>query len=431
MQDMLIDGVVVTRRSTLDYVFSPAAQDHRVLSLEIAEDHDLESDHKPLVLSFAWRPPVPSPKKNSSPMHRKWLIEDLNPVKLRKYDTISEQHMQTIWHSLQEHPDVASKAFNDSITTAAELVIGSKLVGKTSKPGFGGELRSLVRQRQVLRSAVDAVANSDPAMASSLRDKLTVLRSRLRSKIRSQRVSSLNDTCRSIVRSRKRSERINWKRWRAHSQVSSHRIPEMVVDLNGNIVTDPAQVLQVWRRFGEHLGRDDLDSAEDQDTLADTGDRISNRTGCFDDEFARATVNRLRELSFGDELCVPELDRIVTWDEVHCAVISMADGKAADLQGIVLELIKLAGIAARVALAKLFNNVWNRLLWPAAWHLAFMIPLYKDSVKMDPNNYRLLAIGAVVPKIFEKILDIRLRRYLERTGKLSDLQGLQRVPWYR
>jgi hypothetical protein len=101
----------------------------------------------------------------------------------------------------------------------------------------------------------------------------------------------------------------------------------------------------------------------------------------------------------------------------------MADGKAADLQGIVLELIKLAGIAARVALAKLFNNVWNRLLWPAGWQLAFMIPLFKDSVKMDPNNYRLLAIGAVVPKIFEKILDIRLRRYLERTGKLSDLQG--------
>jgi hypothetical protein len=93
----------------------------------------------------------------------------------------------------------------------------------------------------------------------------------------------------------------------------------------------------------------------------------------------------------------------------------MSDGKAADLQGIVLELIKLAGIATRVALAELFNNVWNRLLWPDGWQLAFMIPLFKDGVKMDPNNYRLLAIGAVVPKIFEKILDIRLRHYLERT----------------
>ena len=53
-----------------------------------------------------------------------------------------------------------------------------------------------------------------------------------------------------------------------------------------------------------------------------------------------------------------------------------------------------------------------------------MLPLFKgDGSKLDPSNYRLLAISSVPSKVFEKVLDARIQAWSERVGLLSDLQG--------
>jgi len=53
-----------------------------------------------------------------------------------------------------------------------------------------------------------------------------------------------------------------------------------------------------------------------------------------------------------------------------------------------------------------------------------MVALYKgEDQRTDPNSYRLLSMMSVVSKVFEKVLDNRIRVWGERTGVLSDLQG--------
>ena len=47
--------------------------------------------------------------------------------------------------------------------------------------------------------------------------------------------------------------------------------------------------------------------------------------------------------------------------------------------------------------------------WPDDWREAVLIPLYKAGKVQDPANYRLLAMMNELPKVFEKILDLRLR----------------------
>ena len=43
-------NTVITRRSTMDYVMMNETHANSVLALHTADDHQLESDHKPLVL---------------------------------------------------------------------------------------------------------------------------------------------------------------------------------------------------------------------------------------------------------------------------------------------------------------------------------------------------------------------------------------------
>ena len=64
------------------------------------------------------------------------------------------------------------------------------------------------------------------------------------------------------------------------------------------------------------------------------------------------------------------------------------------------------------------------MCWPTEWAVATLIPLYKKAgLANDPSNYRMLALMSSLPKVFEKILDKRMRKWSERVGALSDLQG--------
>ena len=77
-----------------------------------------------------------------------------------------------------------------------------------------------------------------------------------------------------------------------------------------------------------------------------------------------------------------------------------------------------------MALTELFNFMWTHTVWPDEWREAILIPLHKgDGSKLDPQNHRMLAMMSVIAKLFEKVLDYRLREWSERVGMLSDLQG--------
>ena len=240
-QDMVVDGIAVTRKSTLDYIITPSAQDYRLVNMCLAEDHDLLSDHKPVVACFSWVHASNAAAKPSFPKHRKWCLESLHPAKIDRYEGICNRHMVQYWQSFGADPDTAAQTFYAAINTAGREGIGSKMVGGNSKPGFDKAIVSLVRERTLLRSRIAKTRN--PALASARRDKLAVLRDKIRAIIRFKRNSALHTICRSIERSTKPTERVNWKRWKSRSNSSCHRIPDVAVNLDGELVTEPECVL--------------------------------------------------------------------------------------------------------------------------------------------------------------------------------------------
>ena len=42
--------------------------------------------------------------------------------------------------------------------------------------------------------------------------------------------------------------------------------------------------------------------------------------------------------------------------------------------------------------------------FPEEWKISKVLPLYKEDIKSDPNNYRPISILPVVSKIIEKVI---------------------------
>ena len=194
--------------------------------------------------------------------------------------------------------------------------------------------------------------------------------------------------------------------------MSKDTLPETVRDENGDLEMDPVKVKRIWANYIRRLGSEPTIGGE----LQDTSDRAE-----FDDPFAKKIADFVR-MSLSPNGSLPELVNPITWAEVHSAISRLPNGKNAGPDLIPNEILRLAGLGFEVVLTNLFNVIWKSGLWPTRWQVATLIPLYKkDGDLSDPSNYRMLAMMNTLPKVFEKILDTRIRSWSERVGALSDL----------
>jgi hypothetical protein len=102
-------------------------------------------------------------------------------------------------------------------------------------------------------------------------------------------------------------------------------------------------------------------------------------------------------------------------------VRALKNGKSPGPDGVPPELFLHGGIALELALTGLFNFLWQNSVWPDEWRMAILIPLFKDAgSRLEPSNHRMLAMMSVIAKLFETVLNTRLRNL---NAWVSDLQG--------
>ena len=77
-------------------------------------------------------------------------------------------------------------------------------------------------------------------------------------------------------------------------------------------------------------------------------------------------------------------------------------------------------------LAPHLSVVFRRLLrlgsFPACWRRANVIPISKGPSSSSVANYGPISITSVLPKVFERLVSIRLGRFMERSGVLPTTQ---------
>lgn len=77
-------------------------------------------------------------------------------------------------------------------------------------------------------------------------------------------------------------------------------------------------------------------------------------------------------------------------------------------------MLKFGQIYIIDPLCKLFNNILSTGKFPVEWVKGIIVPIFKSGEKCNPSNYRGIAIGSCIGKLFLKILNNRLENFLTK-----------------
>lgn len=107
--------------------------------------------------------------------------------------------------------------------------------------------------------------------------------------------------------------------------------------------------------------------------------------------------------------------------EIVSAIKGMKSGKAAGLDGIVMECWKNSPDCVNL-LVVLFNKLYSLGVYPDSWRTSIIVPVPKKGDLTDPNNYRGICLTPSLSKIYASILNTRLVKWGEANSFFSDAQ---------
>ncbi len=107
-----------------------------------------------------------------------------------------------------------------------------------------------------------------------------------------------------------------------------------------------------------------------------------------------------------------ELDAAITMKEFQAALRKIKIGKARGPDGIIAEYIKYASTNVIEALLEIMNVIFTNSIYPSQWTINFLKAIFKSGATDDPGNYRGLAIGSAIAKLYSLITLARLEKYI-------------------
>ena len=136
------------------------------------------------------------------------------------------------------------------------------------------------------------------------------------------------------------------------------------------------------------------------------------------DDTGEVNVNDQEEI-ITDE----ELDAEISQEEIKRTINKLKAGKAAGIDQISPELLKLAEPGVLSYLGSLFNSIYSTSYFPVEWAKAIVVPLLKKGDDTNCDNYRGISLLSIVSKIFTSILNKRLYKWAEENDKICEEQA--------
>ena len=108
-----------------------------------------------------------------------------------------------------------------------------------------------------------------------------------------------------------------------------------------------------------------------------------------------------------------KIEESINEREVKEALRKLKRGRAAGHDAITPEMLKQMSEKGMETLLELLNAVWNQGIIPTDWEVGVILPIYKKGDSRDCANYRGITLLSVVAKLYEDILNKRLKDILE------------------
>lgn len=167
------------------------------------------------------------------------------------------------------------------------------------------------------------------------------------------------------------------KNLRTNNELHIHYIK----DDEDNVLTTDAQIIQRWYQYFK--------------TALDGGDLV------------------IQEEQNENVLQTEEEE--ITLEEVVEALRKLRNGKAAGQDQIKSELFKYVGGIGNKVLHRIMTLAWQTNRIPRDWTVATILPLFKKGDSLRCENYRPISLLNTASKVYELILERRIREKLENT----------------
>jgi hypothetical protein len=202
-------------------------------------------------------------------------------------------------------------------------------------------------------------------------------RLRYRAAIKSKDVDARNVFTNDLMEALQRKNPVSfWKSWR--SKVGRDNTPTLV-----NGLSDPLEVACAFERFFADQGRANI-SAKSIELEERAITLHSGYVGAF---------------------CSP--GKLITVEDVSTCAESLKRGKAAGLDGLVVEHVMFAHPVIFTILSKLFRLVLLMSYAPSSFRQSYIVPLVKgvaSGKSQSVSDFRGISINSVLSKLFEKTL---------------------------
>ena len=111
-------------------------------------------------------------------------------------------------------------------------------------------------------------------------------------------------------------------------------------------------------------------------------------------------------------------------DEIKKRIPSLKNGKSPGDDLILNEYIKTLSNLVSPLLVNLFNKILSSGVYPDAWTLSVIVPVFKDKGDAkDPANYRPISLTSCISKLFSMLLNDRLQAFLDQNDTIDSNQG--------
>ena len=108
--------------------------------------------------------------------------------------------------------------------------------------------------------------------------------------------------------------------------------------------------------------------------------------------------------------------------EVRCLLLDLDPYGGSDPLGMFPLFLRRTADDLVLRLSVVFQRLVRLGSFPACWRQANVTPIPKGPPSSSVANYRPISITSVLSKVFERLVSVRLRRFMERSGVLPTTQ---------
>ena len=384
-------------KSEIDLVLIEEGSRHRINKLIIHEDGELgmqQSDHNWIVVS------VKHAGGKGVEKEQPFIWDIREDTKWDRYREVLEGKLRKWGEEKEVGQDAGAieaeyEALVNCMVQAAEVTVGRKKTGKKGiKRRTGGKLRKLIKMRNVAGTAWrrELAEGGDLTMVkwNVFKHRLAAVAGEWRKDLRRKRVKW---RIKSLAKSSGNSRSI----WRDLKVKKGRDDIRALKRASGETLVNPVEVRDEISRYMRQLG------TEDQ----------QEERGRGQDEIGEGRNDGVGD-TMSEEITVEECSR---------AIRALKKGKAVGDDKIANELVKQGGPKLVEAITTIMEQIRQEEWIPAEWKRERVTLLHKGKSRMLLDNYRGIAIGSNMCKIFTRIIRTRVQEAAEDRGLLGEMQN--------